>query len=112
MVSLRRWAKVATSILKGQQTLSKTQQLTIGDCKTPATRIAAQDTAKAKSGSTAYAGDGKLDPGETPADEPTAATPQNQNPINMSVSVAKEPQIVENLKLGDLQLQELGLSLR
>ena len=41
--------------------------------------IAAQE-ANAKSGSTAYAGDGKLDPGERPEDEPTAAAPQNPAP--------------------------------
>ncbi|MGA7683832.1 MAG: RHS repeat-associated core domain-containing protein, partial [Terriglobales bacterium] len=44
-------------------------------------------------------------------DAPKFGEAQNQNPINMSVSVSQEPQIMENLKLGDKTMTGVGAQL-
>jgi RHS repeat-associated protein len=57
-----------------------------------------------------YVGDGivKSGAGETPADEGILAP---ENPINMSVTIAQEPHIEQNLKLGDKTLTGVGAQL-
>ena len=56
---------------------------------------------------TPYVGDGILSPGEVAADEPLIS----QNPINMWVTIAQEPHIEQNLKLGDKTVTGVGAQL-